>query len=85
MSVKAACAATDTVFTKEELEKIITFCQKMGLDYGELDSIRNSTDQKLYIVDANNTPTIRFVGFTYPQKRWIMRQLREAFEQAFLG
>lgn len=35
---------------------IIRFCEKIGMDYGELDMIRDQADGKLYIVDANSTP-----------------------------
>lgn len=44
------------VFTEEESKNIIRFCDKMGLDYGELDVLRNKKDGRIYIVDANTTP-----------------------------
>ena len=37
-------------------EKILLFCRRMGLDYGELDMLRDREDGRLYIVDVNNTP-----------------------------
>jgi hypothetical protein len=40
----------------EELAKCITFARSIGLDYGELDVLRDRTDGRIYIVDANNTP-----------------------------
>ena len=29
----------------------------MGIDYGELDILRDNNDGRIYIVDANNTPS----------------------------
>lgn len=31
-------------------------CRIMGLDYGELDVLRDTEDGKLYVADVNNTP-----------------------------
>lgn len=47
---------THSVFTQEETDKIIQFCRNMGMDYGELDILRDSIDNRIYIIDANNTP-----------------------------
>lgn len=44
------------VFTEGEIHSVKEFCCAMGLDYGELDVLRDSDDGKLYIVDVNNTP-----------------------------
>ena len=35
--------------------------QKLGLDDGELDILRDNIDKRLYIVDANNTPSSRLL------------------------
>jgi hypothetical protein len=48
-------ARVNSVFTTEEVAKILEFAQNMALDYGELDILRDN-DQKIYIVDVNNTP-----------------------------
>lgn len=44
------------VFSEGEVCKILSFCQKIRLDYGELDILRDRNDKQLYIIDANNTP-----------------------------
>jgi hypothetical protein len=49
------------IFAEEEIRGIISFCQTIGLDYGELDVLRDQTDKRIYIVDANNTPTSRLL------------------------
>lgn len=47
---------TEKYISKEEQEKILKFASFIGLDFGEIDVLRNRTDSKLYIVDVNNTP-----------------------------
>lgn len=48
---------TDTAFSKDEQAAIIRFCKTFGLDYGELDILRDKNDGRIYIVDVNNTPS----------------------------
>lgn len=45
------------VLSADEQEHILLFCKKFGLDYGELDAVRDGEDGKIYIIDANNTPS----------------------------
>jgi len=48
---------TDTIFSKKEQEQIIQFCRNIGFDIGELDILRCAETKKMYIIDANTTPT----------------------------
>ncbi|MCR6032209.1 hypothetical protein GGQ22_12270 [Nocardioides sp. zg-579] len=43
-------------FDEEERAQILTFCAAMGIDYGELDVLRDRSDGRIYVVDANPTP-----------------------------
>jgi hypothetical protein len=47
--------ATD-VLSGRELELCADFTRSIGLDYGELDVLRDRNSQQIFIVDANNTP-----------------------------
>lgn len=47
---------TASILGGEECAKINTFCDRFGLDYGEIDVVRDTVDQKIYILDANKTP-----------------------------
>jgi hypothetical protein len=42
--------------SEQECENIIMYCQKIGLEYGEIDILRSDDDGKIYIIDVNNTP-----------------------------
>ena len=56
-NTKAIIAEVDDLLAKEEIEKICLFANKMGLDYCEVDVLRDRDSGLIYIVDANNTPS----------------------------
>ena len=41
--------------SEEELASIISYCRKIGLEYGELDILRCDITKQIYIIDVNNT------------------------------
>lgn len=47
---------THDAFSDDEISNIILFSQYMGMDFGELDIIRNNSDNQIYILDVNNMP-----------------------------
>lgn len=55
-NTRVAMSAVDSVFTDDEIAKILQFADKLGLDFGELDILRDVDDEDIYIVDVNNTP-----------------------------
>lgn len=80
------------VFSEDEIQKILLFCQKMGLDYCELDVLRDKADRRIYIVDANNTPssTVLFEPLIRPlakcllsptQRSNTLQKLAQAFKE----
>ncbi|HUC01823.1 MAG TPA: hypothetical protein VMA75_02880 [Candidatus Paceibacterota bacterium] len=56
-TIVAARVDANKAFSKEEQAQIIRFCKNFGLDYGELDILRDKNDGRIYIVDVNNTPS----------------------------
>ncbi len=82
-SVKGAVAELEDCMSPEEAQKVLQFCKTIGLDCGELDVLRDRTDNRLYIVDANNTPTYRFEGYSKKQQRQIIQRMARAFDAAF--
>ena len=94
--ISVRVAETQEIFNKNEISKILCFCQKLGLDYGELDVLRDRTDKQIYIVDANNTPSSRllFEPLILPSEKCILTpedrqfaldKMAEAFQQEFLN
>jgi hypothetical protein len=78
-------SSTSEVLTEEEIDRTLTLCTLMGLDCGELDAVRDRQDGRIYVVDANKTPSGppahgRFWDGVRAQAR-----LAAAFEQEFLA
>lgn len=44
------------LFSPDEIDKILHFCRLMNLEFGEIDTVRDVSDGRLYIIDVNNTP-----------------------------
>ena len=54
-NVQVSLVDPATVFSDRECAAIGRFCERMGLDWGTLDVLRDRHDGRLYIVDANKT------------------------------
>ncbi len=55
MNATCELASPQDHFSDEDLALISQFCQKMKLDWGGLDILRDNETQRLYIVDVNKT------------------------------
>lgn len=53
---RAQIGSPRSAFSDRELALIQQFAKKLGLDFGELDILRDVDDGLIYIVDVNNTP-----------------------------
>ena len=47
----------DKLYSLDEQEQILKFATHIGMDYGELDILRDPADGEIYVVDANRTPS----------------------------
>ena len=70
-------------FSQEEIGQIRAFCREMGLDYGELDVLRDTSDGRIYIVDVNNTPTGPPNRISAKDEEMALSRLGTAFVNAF--
>ncbi len=77
--------APEEVFSPEELGKITAFTQAIGLDWGGVDVLRDKSDGKLYIVDANKTDMGPPITLNLPDKLKAIRMLAGAFRAFALG
>jgi hypothetical protein len=57
----------DELFSRTEQELLLRFSAAINMDYGELDILRDEPTGKLYVVDANRTPTR---PHQLPEKEW---------------
>ncbi len=81
---KTVMAEVSDFLTNEEVKKIYQFCEKLGLDYGEIDILRDRGDQKIYIVDVNNDPSGPPAPISGEYSMPAIVRLAQAFEQNFL-
>lgn len=86
---------TQDIFSQDEINKIISFCQRIGLDYGELDILRDQKEELIYIVDANNTPSSRLLFepvempynqsfLSFAQRQIVLDKLTQAFQSQLI-
>ena len=71
------------MLSKDEQAKLLQFCRAIGLDYGELDVLRDNGDGRIYVVDANNTPdSIEYLA--KEEREEALNRTARAFVEAFL-
>ncbi len=73
------------MLSNEEQENVIKMAQKMGLDYGEMDILRDKNDGKIYIVDVNKTPTMTIARFTDEEQKKVYNDLQFYFRKNFMN
>jgi hypothetical protein len=83
-NVSVTMTTPDAVFTEDEAAKLGLFAQRLGLDWGGLDVLRDRVEGRLYIVDANKTdmgpPTALPLAAKMQAARTLARAFRELFE-----
>lgn len=84
LSIRGAIADTDAVLSREEHDGLIRFSHALGIDFGELDAMRDRVDGRIYVFDANNTPCVRFVGVSPSDRGATVDRLAAAFESTYL-
>jgi hypothetical protein len=81
---EAKICETFSIFTTEEIKSILRFCKEVGLDYGELDILRDQDSNSIFIVDANNTPWGPPEELSNKETQYIVDLFSQCFEQVFL-
>lgn len=77
--------APEDVFSPEELDQISAFAREIGLEWGGVDVLRDRTDGKLYIVDANKTDMGPPIALNLADKVKATRMMRDAFRKFVRG
>lgn len=70
---------TKKIFSEEEIKEIIEFSKCIGVDYGELDVLRDK-DGRIYIVDVNSTPWGPPNGLKLDDQKKALKILSKSFE-----
>lgn len=77
-------AETDDIFSGEEQKQIVKFVKTMGLSFCELDIVRDLKDGRIYIVDANSTPSGPTTELRNLTGLRLMHRAAKAFSDTFL-
>ena len=78
---KATLNDPATVFSASELDQIRLFSERMGLDWGGLDILRDRNDGRIYIVDVNKTDLGPVIALPWRDKIVSMHRLAQALRQ----
>ncbi len=82
-NTKATIAEVRDVLSDDELKNIHRFCAEIGMDIGEVDVLRDRDDGRIYIVDANNTPSGPPSPISEAEGNIAVQRLARAFQEAF--
>ncbi len=83
-NLHARMEAASHRLSSNEQKAIAQFCNELGLEYGELDVLRDRNDHRLYVVDANNTPSGPPNHLAENFRGEALQKLSHAFRSAFL-
>lgn len=73
---------TSEFYSAAETDLILDFTDALGLEYGELDVLRDNATGQLFVIDANPTP-VRPHHITAEDEATTQRQMADAFAQIF--
>jgi len=73
------------VFSDDEIKLIFKFCLQMGLDYGEIDVLRDKDSKKIFIIDVNKTPWGPPNGLDNNSKKEAIKIMADYFKNNFLS
>ena len=77
-------AEPDQLFSQVELDQLLLMAKKMGIAFGEFDVLRDQ-DQRLYVVDVNNTPAGPPNGLPDAQARQALALMQKSFDALLLS
>lgn len=69
------------ILSLDEQKNLVRLAGKMGVDYGEMDVLRDNTDGRIYVVDVNRAPAGPRKGMTDKQCQAAVKILMPAFKR----
>lgn len=77
-------ASAAEVYSDQEQRLMVRFAREIGLDFGELDTLRDASSGKLYIVDAAKTAFGPPARLNFLQKIHSVNAISRAFKEEFI-
>jgi hypothetical protein len=75
---------TSDVASTNEQKQVASLCKSIGLQYGEIDTLRDTDDRRLYVVDVNRQPHGPPNGLPVKLAWWAVMNMAANFRRAFL-
>jgi len=82
-TIKTDLKHVTEIFSENEIELLNKFCEKNYFEYGELDVLRNKNDNKIYVVDVNNTPLGPPKNTTREDKNKAIKKIANEFKTVY--
>ena len=73
-----------STFSHDEYDTLIRFARHIGLDFGEMDVLRDTYDKQLYVVDVNQTPVSPPITLPFRERVRALKIIGDVFEKEFL-
>jgi hypothetical protein len=83
-NLDVAIREPNEVFTAFELQRLLSMVRSVGMDYGEIDVLRDHDSRAIYVVDVNNTPFGPPNAIPRRLGELALDRLSEAFARNFL-
>ncbi len=66
----------EDAFSADERAKLLAFCAHLGLEFGELDVLPHVPEDRIYVLDANKTPTFltQASAFRFDRAQMVFRR-----------
>jgi len=74
---------TESLLSKHEVRDIAKMCALIGMEYGEIDVMRDRVDGRIYVIDMNRTPAGPPLKFSATERKKVIGKLADAFEDGF--
>jgi hypothetical protein len=75
-------ARVSDMYSAAEVEMVLAFAAAIGLEYGEIDVLRESATGRLFVIDANPCP-VRPHHITPADEASMLRGMADAFGEIF--
>jgi hypothetical protein len=84
LNTRVALVDAEDILSRAEQQGILRLCRDLGIDYAELDVLRDRESGRIFVVDANPTPNGPPNGLLTSDAARALSQMREAFHSAFI-
>lgn len=82
-NTRVTLTTPEALFSTDELARCAAFARSIGMEYGELDILRDNASGRIFIVDANNTPCGPPPQLAPADRETTLKKQRSAIERSF--